>query len=115
MILFYLKKIIFFITLLFLINGCDKFKRFGQEKYLCSENKFFVSQIDIIKSNSIEKAYVVINNDEVPLKILNNDEKEAVLSIKEFILNINKENNQITISNENKIHFLKCKIETFTM
>ena len=51
--------ILIFITIIF-IGSCDKFKRFGQEKYFCANNKLSINQIDIIKTNSIKKAYMII-------------------------------------------------------
>jgi len=103
------------IIILFFLNGCDKFKRFGQEKYICSQNKLSVNQIDIIKTNSIKKAYMLVGNEELHLKIDSINKKEILLSNNEFIIRINKESNEVSISDENKIHFLKCKSETFNM
>ena len=96
-------------------QGCDNFKRFGQEKYLCSQNKLSIYQIDIIKTRSLKKAYMITNEGEIPLKINSFNKKEVLLSSKELTININKNKNEITVSDENKIHFLKCKNETFNM
>ena len=103
------------IIILFLLNGCDKFNRFGQEKYICSQNKLSVNQIDIIKTNAIKKAYMSVGNEELQLKIDSINKKEILLSNNDFIIKINKESNEVSISDENKIHFLKCKSETFNM
>ncbi|PPR24691.1 MAG: hypothetical protein CFH34_01720 [Alphaproteobacteria bacterium MarineAlpha9_Bin4] len=105
----------FFIIIVILFNGCDSFKRFGQEKYTCSQNKLSIYQIDIIKTNSIKKAYMITDQGEVPLQIQNFSKKEISLSSKDLIININKKINEIKVSDENKIHFLKCKNETFNM
>ena len=96
------------------MNNCEKFKRFGQEKYLCSPNKLSVQQIDIIKTNSINKAYMLIANKEVQLEINAINKKKYYYQIM-FTIKINKNNNEISISDENKIHFLKCESETFNM
>ena len=56
----FLFKIILTFTILSFLNNCEKFKRFGQEKYFCSPNKLSIQQIDIIKTNSVNKAYMVI-------------------------------------------------------
>ena len=106
---------IFFIFIIFIFQGCDNFKRFGQEKYTCSQNKLSIYQIDIIKTNSIKKAYMITNGGEIPLEINTFNKKEILLSSKGFSININKRKNEITVSDENKIHFLKCVNETFNM
>ena len=111
---FFFQIILTLIVLSFLSN-CDKFKRFGQEKYLCSQNKLSVQQIDIIKTNSINKAYMVIANKEVQLEINAINKKEVLLTNNSYAIKINKNNNEISISDENKIHFLKCESETFNM
>ncbi len=98
-----------------LINGCDKLKRFGQEKYICSQNKLSINQIDIIKTNSIKKAYLIVANEEVQLKIDTINKKEVLLSNNNYTIRIDKYSNEVSISDENKIHFLKCKSETFNM
>ena len=111
---FFLKSILIFATILF-IFGCEKFKRFGQEKYFCSQNKLSINQIDIIKTNSIKKAYMVIGGQQIPLEIKSMSKNEVLLYSNNYNIKINKDNNEVSISNENKIHFLKCKSETFNM
>ena len=103
------------IIVVLVLFGCDNFKRFGQEKYTCVENKLSIYQIDIIKTSSIKKAYMITDTGEVPLNIVSFGSKEILLSTDNLIITINKDNNEISISNENKIHFLKCKNETFNM
>ena len=110
----YLKNI-FCIFIILFIQSCENFKRFGQEKYTCSENKLSIFQIDIIKTNSIKKAYMITGDGEIPLQIDSFKKDEIILSVKELIININKNNNEISVSDDNKIHFLKCKNETFNM
>lgn len=102
------------VTALFL-NNCDNLKRFGQEKYTCNENKLSIYQIDIIKTNSLKKAYMLTDKGEIPLKINTIDKEEVLLSSGEILINIQRKKNEISVSNENKIHFLKCKNETFNM
>ena len=109
---FYL--ILIFITVIFL-GSCDKFKRFGQEKYFCSQNKLSINQIDIIKTNSIKKAYMVIGGQEIPLEIKSINKNEILLFSNGYTIKINKNDNEVSVSDENKIHFLKCKSETFNM
>ena len=111
----FLFKIIFTLITLSFLNNCEKFKRFGQEKYFCSPNKLSIQQIDIIKTNSINKAYMVIANKEVQLEINVINKKEVLLTNNSYTIKINKNNNEISISDENKIHFLKCESETFNM
>ena len=107
---------IFFILIsVFLLSSCDKLKRFGQEKYICSKNKFSIKQIDIIKANSIEKAYIIVENTEIQIQIQSINKKEIFLSNNDYTVKINRINNEVSISNENKIHFLKCRSETFNM
>ena len=45
----------FFVFIIFFLISCENFKRFGQEKYTCAQNKLSIYQIDIIKTNSVEK------------------------------------------------------------
>ena len=106
--------ILFFTTIIF-IGSCDKFKRFGQEKYFCAKNKLSINQIDIIKTNSIKKAYMIIGRQEIPLEIKSINKNEISLFSNVFTIRINKNNNEVSVSDENKIHFLKCKSETFNM
>ena len=108
-------KFILVFVAIFFIGSCDKFKRFDQEKYLCTQNKLSINQIDIIKTNSIKKAYMVIGSQEIPLEIKSINKNEIVLLSNKHIIKINKNNNEVSISDENKIHFLKCKSETFNM
>ena len=108
------KFILIFVSIFF-IGSCDKFKRFDQEKYVCAQNKLSINQIDIIKTNSIKKAYMVIGSQEIPLEIKSMNKNEIVLLSNNHIIKINKNNNEVSISDENKIHFLKCKSETFNM
>ena len=103
------------LTTTFFFSSCEKFKRFGQEKYLCSENKLSINQIDIIKTNSIKKAYMIIEGQEVPIQIESINKNEILLFSNNFKIKINKNNNEVSISDENKIHFLKCESETFNM
>ena len=114
-----IKKIIFNLILIFttiiFIGSCDKFKRFGQEKYFCAKNKLFINQIDIIKTNSLKKAYMIIGRQEVALEIKSLNKNEIVLFSNGYTIKINKNNNEVSVSDENKIHFLKCKSETFNM
>ena len=110
----YLKSF-FSIFIMLFIQSCENFKRFGQEKYTCSENKLSIFQIDIIKTNSIKKAYMITGDGEIPLQINTFNKKETILSSNKFTININKNNNEISVSDDNKIHFLKCKNETFNM
>ena len=72
-------KFILIFVAIFFICSCDKFKRFGQEKYLCSQNKLSINQIDIIKTNSIKKAYMVIGSQEIPLEIKSINKNEIIL------------------------------------
>ena len=112
------KKVFKFILIFasfFFIVSCDKFKRFDQEKYVCNQNKLSINQIDIIKTNSIKKAYMVIGSQEIPLEIKSINKNEIVLLSNNHIIKINKNNNEVSISDENKIHFLKCRSETFNM
>ena len=111
----FLFKIILTVIVLFFLNNCEKFKRFGQEKYLCSPNKLSIQQIDIIKTNSINKAYMLVANKEIQLEVKVINKKEILLSNNSHKIKINKSNNEISISDENKIHFLKCESETFNM
>ena len=108
-------RFIIIIFVLFSLASCDNFKRFGQEKFICAENALSINQIDIIKTNSIEKAYMVIQNDEIQLEVEFLSKNKVLLKVDEFKINIDKNNNEITVSNGNKIHFLKCKNETFNM
>ena len=105
----------FFILIVLFFHSCDNFKRFGQEKYTCTQNKLSIYQIDIIKTNSIKKAYMITNGAEIPLEINTFNKEEILLSSRGFNININKRTNEITVSDENNIHFLKCKNETFNM
>ena len=111
----FLFKTILVLIVIPVLSNCEKFKRFGQEKYLCSPNKLSVQQINIIKTNSLNKAYMLIGNKEVQLEIKEINKKEVLLSNDVHIIKINKNNNEISISDENKIHFLKCESETFNM
>lgn len=106
---------LFLIILVLFFQGCDNFKRFGQEKYTCLDNNLSIYQIDIIKTSSIKQAYMITNEGEIPLKIDSLGRREILLSAGNLTININKDNNEISINNENKIHFLKCKSETFNM
>ena len=108
-------SLILIFTTIFFIGSCEKFKRFGQEKYLCTQNKLSINQIDIIKTNSIKKAYMIIGRQEIPLEIKSINKNEISLFSNDFTIRINKNNNEVSISDENKIHFLKCKSETFNM
>ncbi len=114
-----IKKKIFSLILIFasiiFIGSCDKFKRFGQEKYFCAKNKLSINQLDIIKTNSIKKAYMIIGGQEVPLEIKSINKNEILLFSNGYTIRINKNSNEVSVSNENKIHFLKCKSETFNM
>ena len=74
-----------------------------------------INQIDIIKTNSIKKAYMVIKGQEVPIQIELINKNEILLFSNNFKIKINKNNNEVSISDENKIHFLKCESETFNM
>ena len=58
---------------------------------------------------------MLVGNEELHLKIDSINKKEILLSNNDFIIKINKESNEVSISDENKIHFLKCKSETFNM
>ena len=58
---------------------------------------------------------MITNEGEIPLKIDSLGRREILLSAGNLTININKDNNEISINNENKIHFLKCKSETFNM
>ena len=68
-----------------------------------------------MKTNSIKKAYMITNEGEIPLEINTLNKEEILLSSKGLTININKRKNEITVSDDNKIHFLKCKNETFNM
>ena len=87
-------KVILTLLILSLLNNCEKFKRFGQEKYFCSPNKLSIQQIDIIKTNSINKAYMVIANKEVPLEINAINKNEVLLTNNSYTIKINKNNKQ---------------------
>ena len=53
---------LFLIILVLFFQGCDNFKRFGQEKYTCLDNNLSIYQIDIIKTSSIKQAYMITND-----------------------------------------------------
>ena len=58
---------------------------------------------------------MVIGSQEIPLEIKSINKYEIILLSNNHIIKINKNNNEVSISDENKIHFLKCKSETFNM
>ena len=109
------KKFFFVFTIILFICNCDNFKRFGQEKYFCAQNKLSINQIDIIKTNSIQKASMLIGRKEIFLQVKSIDKSEIFLFNNNYKIKINKNNNEVSVSDENKIHFLKCKSETFNM
>ena len=106
------KKYILIFFLIFITN-CDGFKRFDQEKYSCTENELSISQIDILKTNAIKKAYATISGEEFILKINSYSKTEIVLSINDIYITIKRDINEISVSLGNKIFFLSCKIEQF--
>ena len=77
--------IIFFCIIFFYC--CDSFKRFGQEKYNCQENELSIYQINIIKTNSVKKAYLINNEGEfsIQIKSIENDETIFVINLYLFI------------------------------
>ena len=105
----------FFVFIIFFFCFFDNFKRFGQEKYTCAKNKLSIYQIDIIKTNSVEKAYMITDQGEVSLQVNISNKNEILLTRGNLSININKQKNEVSVSDENKIHFLKCKNETFNM
>ena len=105
--------IIFFCIIFFYC--CDSFKRFGQEKYNCQENELSIYQINIIKTNSVKKAYLINNEGEFSIQIKSIENDETILSFRDFTISINKIKKLITVSNDKKIHFLNCQNETFNM
>ena len=109
--MFFFKYII--LIFFFIINGCDSFKRFDQEKYSCIENKLSINTIDILKTSSIQKAYVTVGKDEFYADIISNNKKEIVLSINGIYIKINKSLNEISVNFDNKLYFLSCDMENF--
>ena len=68
----------FFVFIIFFLSSCDNFKRFGQEKYTCAQNKLSIYQIDIIKTNSVEKAYMITDQGEVSLQVNISNKNEII-------------------------------------
>ncbi len=115
MIIFDMRLKFFFIFIILFLSSCENFKRFGQEKYTCAQNKLSIYQIDIIKTNSVEKAYMITDQGEVSLQVNISNKDKILLTNGNLSININKQMNEVSVSDENKIHFLKCKNETFNM
>ena len=58
---------------------------------------------------------MLVGDTEIQLQIKSMDKKEIFLSSSNYTVKINKKNNEVSVSDENKIHFLKCRSETFNM
>ena len=68
--IYLLRNISLFFSLSLFTVSCDNFKRFGQEKYICANNNLLIKQIYVITTNSVKKAYMLINDIEIPNMIL---------------------------------------------
>ena len=110
---FFLKFVSFFV-IIFLTN-CDGFKRFDQEKYTCSENKLSISDITILKTNAIEKAFVTMLGNEFEVDITSVNKKEIVLSFNDIYIVIKKDIKEISVNLENKLLFLSCEVANFNI
>ncbi len=101
-----MKHIITVLLFLLLLNSCN-FKRFTQENYICASNKLVIKNINIIKTNSIEKAYVIIDNVEYLADIRKLNKKEIVLLIENIVIEINKSRKEVIAKFNEKIYFLR--------
>tara|TARA_Y100001954_G_C15522314_1_gene459933 strand:+ start:319 stop:663 length:345 start_codon:yes stop_codon:yes gene_type:complete len=110
---FFLKYVLF-LVIIFLTN-CDSFKRFDQEKYSCSENKLSISDITILKTNAIKKAFVTMLGNEFEVDITSSNKKEIVLSFNDIYIVIDKDIKEISVNLENKILFLSCEVANFNI
>ena len=103
------------LTLLVLLTtliGCN-FKRFGQEKYVCLDNKLNINVIDIIQTRAIKKSYVTILGKEYFSEIKSLNDDKIVLFIDNMLITINKKSNEVTVTDNENIYFLKCDVENF--
>ena len=58
---------------------------------------------------------MITDQGEVSLQVNISNKNEILLTGGNLSININKQMNEVSVSDENKIHFLKCKNETFNM
>ena len=58
---------------------------------------------------------MITDQGEVSLQVNISNKNEILLTRGNLSININKQKNEVSVSDENKIHFLKCKNETFNM
>ena len=110
---FSLKFLIIF-NLLFLL-GCNNFKRFEQKKYFCDSNDLDIELIDILETRSIKKSYLTIKGKEYPTKILDINNDEIKLKLKDIYIKINLLNNEISANVDNKLFFLNCDKSDFNI
>ena len=58
---------------------------------------------------------MITDQGEVSLQVNISNKDKILLTNGNLSININKQMNEVSVSDENKIHFLKCKNETFNM
>tara|TARA_B100000686_G_C15999793_1_gene576088 strand:- start:196 stop:537 length:342 start_codon:yes stop_codon:yes gene_type:complete len=100
---------------LFLISGCNNFKRFEQKKYFCSPNKLNIELIDILETRSIKKAYLTIKGKEYQVKINSLSDSKINLQYNEFDISISFIDNQISVTTDNEVLFLNCEESNFNI
>ena len=102
------------ILLIFFINlyGCN-FSRFGQEKYICRDNKLNINVIDVLQTRAIKKSFVTILGKEYFSEIRSLNDDLTVLFIDGITIKINKISKEISATQDEKIYFLKCEVEKF--
>ena len=108
----YIKLKLILLILLINLTGCN-FNRFGQEKYICRENKLNINVIDILQTRAIKKSYVTILGKEYFSEIKSLNKAKTVLFIDNIVITIDKKSNEITAMYNENIYFLKCEVEKF--
>ena len=104
-----------FIFFIFILSGCNNFKRFEQKKYFCNANELEIDLIDILETRSIKKAYVTVRNREYQLTINSLTDNEINLQFDKINIIINIVNNKISAITENKVVFLNCEESNFNI
>ena len=74
-----------------------------------------IELIDILETRSIKKSYLTIEGKEYVARISSINDVEINLIFNDIDIKINLENNEISVTNNKNIFFLKCEESKFNI
>ena len=107
-----MKELFIFFLFLFFLCSCE-LKRFKQDNYNCEANNLKIENINIIKTNSIKKGYVLMEGFEYEASIDLYNKNEIYLSLDAINIKINKNKKEIVATFKENIYFLNCEVTNF--